>query len=161
MEKVYPYKEAWDYIGIVVLCIITFVLCFWVRANAVKVVEWLVGIAFKSIVEILRILCLISSVLLLAVMIIFIFLLCLGFYYSEITFSKEGVTFRRRFRSITIQKITDLKVVKDIFGKKERGLKIVGLTPDGKVVRKIIGKRSDVGKRWEEFKTDLQKYFRG
>ena len=159
MEKVYPYKQARDYIGVVVVFTITFVLCFWVRANAVKVVEWLVGIAFKNIVESLRIICLIFSVLLLAVMIIFIFMLCLGFYYSEITFSKEGVTFRRRFRPVTIQKITDLKVVK--YRKKEGSLKIVGLTPEGKAARVTIFRKGNVGKRWEEFKTDLQKYYRG
>jgi hypothetical protein len=161
MEKVYSHEKAWEYIGAVVVCIITFVLCFWVRANAVKVVEWLVGIAFKNIVESLRIICLIFSVLLLAVMIIFIFMLCLGFYYSEITFSKEGVTFRRRFRPITIQKITDLKVVKLGVFRKERSLKIVGLTPEGKAARVTIFRKGNVGKRWEEFKTDLQKYYRG
>ena len=95
MEKVYPYKQARDYIGVVVVFTITFVLCFWVRANAVKVVDWLIGIALKSTVEALRILCLIVSVVFLAMMIAFIFMLCLGFYDNEITFSKEGSLSRR------------------------------------------------------------------
>ena len=51
-------------------------------------------------------------------------------------------------------------MLKIIFGKKERGLKIVGLTPDGKKVRRPISRvlDGDVDKRWEEFKKDLQKY---
>jgi hypothetical protein len=74
----------------------------------------------------------------------------------EIVFTGEGIFFKSRLRPVTIQKITDLKVVK--FLKKERSLKIVGLTPDGKEVRRTIRKAGNVGKRWEEFKKDLQKY---
>ena len=73
----------------------------------------------------------------------------------EIVFTDEGIFFKSRLRPVTIQKITDLEVVK--FLKKERNLKIVGLTPDGKEVRRSIVKIGNVGKRWEEFKEDLQK----
>lgn len=80
---------------------------------------------------------------------------------TEIVLSKEGVFFKRRLRPITIQKITDLEVVK--FGGRKvkvmgvEGLKITGLTPTGKKFHKTIGKTGDLGKRWEEFKKDLQK----
>lgn len=80
---------------------------------------------------------------------------------TEIVISKGGVFFKRRLRPITIQKITDLEVVK-FGGRKvkvmgEEGLKITGLTPAGKKFHKTIGKTGDLSKRWEEFKGDLRK----
>lgn len=76
------------------------------------------------------------------------------FYIEKIVFDKEGMTFQRKFRPITIREITGLEIIKR--GGTE-GLKITGLTPDGKKIRKNIWREGGVGKRWEEFKKDLQK----
>jgi len=76
---------------------------------------------------------------------------------TEIVISEKGVLFKRRFRPITIRKVTGLKTRE--FRGKEVQITITGLTPEGKEVRKRIARAggNDVGKRWEEFKADLQK----
>lgn len=76
---------------------------------------------------------------------------------TEIVLSKEGVCFKRRFRPITIRKVTDLKVRE--FRGKEINITAKGLTPEGREARKRIVRKGggDVEKRWEEFKGDLRK----
>ena len=147
MEKVYPYeKRKWIYwISLGILNLFLF-LGFLAGRAAMGPAPLFVTLFFDISVIILpvcAIICLLIPFVLYPLVVT-----------REIVLSKEGVTFKRGFRPITIQKITDLKVVE--FLKKERGLKIVGLTPDGKEVRMIVS-RILVGERWEEFKTDLQK----
>lgn len=78
-------------------------------------------------------------------------------FVTEIVIGKEGLLFKRRFRPVTIRKVTDLKIRE--FRGKETQITIMGLTPEGKKVRKKIARTGggDVGKRWEEFKVGLQK----
>lgn len=76
------------------------------------------------------------------------------FYIEKIVFDEGGMTFQRKFRPITIREITGLEIIKR--GGAE-GLKITGLTPDDRKIRKNIWRGGGVGKRWEEFKDDLQK----
>ncbi len=75
---------------------------------------------------------------------------------TEIVISNKSVLFKRRFRPIVIQKVTDLKT--RAFRGKEVNITVTGLTPEGEEVRKKIARTGgDVGKRWDEFKAGLQK----
>jgi len=74
----------------------------------------------------------------------------IGLNIREIVIGKEGVIFNRRFRPIVMQKITDVEEKRNV-------LRLTGTTPEGKTVRKPIG-RGDIGKKkWDEFKEDIQK----
>ena len=139
MAKVYPLKRKRDSIGLAAICLVLFIFLAFVGP--------LVGATLPYLGVVMLVLAWIN-LLLAIVSLLDIFL---GFTTRKVILSEEGVIFKRRFRPIIIQKITDLKVV-------EKSLKIVGLTPEGKEVRRIIRRMGDVGKRWEEFKKDLQKF---
>ena len=153
MEKVYSYEKRkwifWIPLGILFL----FLFLLFLAGRAAMGAAPLYATILMNFVVIM---CIVYAIIFL----LYPFVLYPLVAIREIVFSEEGIFFKRGFRPITIQKITDLKVVKIIFGKKERGLKIVGLTPDGKKVRRPISRvlDGDVDKRWEEFKKDLQKY---
>ena len=55
------------------------------------------------------------------------------FYIEKIVFDKKGMTFQRKFRPITIREITVLEIIRR--GGAE-GLKITGLTLEGRKIRK-------------------------
>lgn len=57
------------------------------------------------------------------------------FNIEKIVFDKDGMTFQQKFRPITIREITGLEIIKR--GGAEN-LKITGLTPDGRKIRKNI-----------------------
>lgn len=80
--------------------------------------------------------------------------LAAALYIEKIVFDGRSMVLQRKFRPITINKITDLETLRR--GGVE-GLKITGSTPDGRKVRKNVWEEGDVGKRWAEFKADLQK----
>jgi len=75
---------------------------------------------------------------------------------EKVVLDKDGVTFQRRLRPITLPKITDLEV--RMSKRKEIGLKIVGLDMDGKTRTIHIAREGEIHKRWDEFKEDLQKF---
>ena len=78
------------------------------------------------------------------------------FNTQEIVFDEKGVTFRRRIRTTTFRKITDLDV--RMSRGNEVGLKITGVDTDGETVRTIrFARQGEVHRRWDEFKKDLQK----
>lgn len=149
VEKVYrPYTKA-ILVAIALLLIVAFVI-------GGVVTKFLFEAATASTIQIsYQILYLMLGVISLAFP---IGLIICSFGYGlikEIVFSKDGMILKRRFRPIIIQKITDLKVHET--GKKEVSLTVVGSTPEGKTIRKTIARTGNVGKRWEEFKKDLQK----
>jgi len=153
-RKVYSCKSSKKVIvAEFVIPLALFCLCMWAMANAGGIVEWIYGTALKESVSVFRgSLLFIGAVLL--ILILFLILLE-SLHIAEIVFSKDGVLFNRRFRSFTIRKVTDLKIFK-IRGR-ETKITITGLAPDGGEVRKTIARTGGVGKRWEEFKGDLQK----
>jgi hypothetical protein len=130
-----------------------FGLCMWARANTVEICEWIYEIALKETVNNFKTGFLVVGALFL--LLVPVFILILSLHIEEIVFSKDGVSFKRRFRSFTIQKITDLEILKS--RGKERGLRITGFTHEGKKIRKALAREGDVKKKWEEFKKDLQK----
>ena len=138
MAKAYPLKRKRDNIGWAAICLVLFIFLAFAGP--------LVGATLPYLGVFMLVLAWIN-LLLVIVLLLDIFL---GFTARKVILSEEGVIFKRRFRPIVIQKITDLKVV-------EKSLKIVGLTPDGKEVRKIIRRMGDVDKRWDEFKKDLER----
>ncbi len=76
----------------------------------------------------------------------------------EIILSDTGITFKRR-RPVSIEKITNLSPIGRASAKKpERGLKIDGLTPEGKKISMKVIRQFALRKRWQEFKEDLQRY---
>ncbi len=154
MNKVYAYEErhplGWILLGIVSL--FSFVLFFVGRA-AMGPAPLFMTITMNVFVIILPV---IGGVCLL-----FPFVFYPVLATREIVFSEEGITFRRGFRPITIQKITGLKIRK--FRGRENSLTITGLTPDGRQVRKTLARvgAGDVGRKWEEFKQDIQEFESG
>jgi hypothetical protein len=81
-----------------------------------------------------------------------------GHMMREIAFTDTGIVLRRRGlgpwgRPITIHRINEMKEVS-----RGRALKITGVTPEGRKARKQLTKFDIGGKRWEEFKNDLQTY---
>jgi hypothetical protein len=81
-----------------------------------------------------------------------------GHMMREIALSDAGIVLRRRglgpwARPITIHRISEIKEVS-----RRRALKIAGVTPEGRKVTKQLSRLAIGGKRWEEFKNDLQNY---
>lgn len=144
-EKVYPYQKM-SFAKIVFMeIVIWFLFMLFLAGNTAMgpapLLMTLVMNFFVIILPVLAILLLLFPVLV----------------TTEIVLSRKGVFFKRRFRPITIRKVTDLKIRK--FRGREANITITGLTPGGREIRKRITRTGggDVGKRWEEFKKDLQK----
>jgi hypothetical protein len=81
-----------------------------------------------------------------------------GRMMREIALADAGIVLRRRglgpwAKPITMQRISEMKEVS-----RGRALKLVGVTPEGRKVTKQLSKLAIGGKRWEEFKNDLQGY---
>ena len=144
MEKVYPYQKmstAKIVLGEIAVWFLFFLFyVMWVSMGSAPSFITLIIALFLVLYPILAILLLLSPAIL----------------TTEIVISNKGVLFKRRFRPIVIQKVTDLKTRE--FRGKEVKITITGLTPEGGEVHKTLARTgSDVGKRWEEFKADLQK----
>lgn len=150
MEKVYPYEERkpvrWISLGIGLLFLF---LLFLAGRAAMGPAPLFMTIVMNIFVVILPVFAIIG--------LLYPFVLYQHFAIREIVFRKDGMFFKRGFRPITIQKVTDLNIRK--FREKEINITITGLAPDGKKVRKTLARKGggDVNKRWEEFKKDLQK----
>ena len=144
-EKVYSYQKmsatkiALGEIAVWFLFFLFYVM--WVSMGPAPLLITLIFAIFLILYPILAIILLLSPLL----------------FVTEIVLSKEGVLFKRRFWPITIRKVTDLKIRE--FRGKEVNITITGLTSEGKEIRKRIARigGGDVGKRWEEFKADLEK----
>jgi hypothetical protein len=81
-----------------------------------------------------------------------------GHMMREIALTDAGVVLRRRglgpwARPITIHRISDMKEAR-----RGRALKLAGVTPEGRRVTRQLSRLAIGGKRWEEFKNDLQDY---
>jgi hypothetical protein len=81
-----------------------------------------------------------------------------GHMMREIALTDAGIVLRRRglgpwARPIVIHRISEMKEVR-----RGRILKLAGVTPEGRRVTKQLTKQDIGGKRWEEFKNDLQNY---
>ena len=81
-----------------------------------------------------------------------------GLMIREIALTDAGIVLRRlglgRWgRPIVIRTITEIKEVS-----RGRLLKLDGVTPEGRRVTKQLNRQDIGGKRWEEFKNDLQAY---
>lgn len=79
-----------------------------------------------------------------------------GRMMREIVLTDAGVVLRRWglwlwARPITIHRISEMKEVR-----RGRALKLAGVTPEGRRVTKQLSRLAIGGKRWEEFKNDLQ-----
>lgn len=145
MEKVYSYQKmsaAKITLGEIAVWFLFFLFyVMWVSMGSAPLLVTLIFAIFLILYPILAIILLLSPLIL----------------TTEIVISNKGALFKRRFRPITIRKVTDLKIRE--FRGKEVNITITGLTPEGKKVRKRVVRTGggDVGKRWEEFKKDLQK----
>jgi len=144
-EKVYPYQKmsaAKIVLGEIAVWFLFFLFyVMWVSMGSAPSFITLIIALFLVLYPILAILLLLSPIIL----------------TMEIVIDKQGILFKRRFRPIVIQKVTDLKTRE--FRGKEVNITITGLTPDGKEVRKRVARAGgrDVGKKWGGFKADLQK----
>jgi hypothetical protein len=81
-----------------------------------------------------------------------------GRMMREIALTDASVVLRRWglgpwARPITIHRISEMKEVR-----RGRVLKLAGVTPEGRRTAKQLTKTAIGGKRWEEFKNDLQHY---
>lgn len=81
-----------------------------------------------------------------------------GHMMREIALTDAGIVLRRRglgpwARPIIIHRIGEMKEVR-----RGRVLKLAGVTPEGRRVTRQFTKQEIGGKRWEEFKDDLQAY---
>jgi hypothetical protein len=81
-----------------------------------------------------------------------------GRMIREIALSDAGVELSRLGlgpwgRPIVIHRISEMKEVR-----RGRVLKLAGVTPEGRRVTRQLTKQEIGGKRWEEFKNDLQNY---
>ena len=153
-EKVYPNPgvKPLTHIGISLGSIIGIVLGVLLRMYAVQFCEWLYDIALTSSVNNFRNLGLGMIIAFSAILVVYLISIFTGYSVKEIVLSKEGVVFRRKRNPIIIQRITGAKESSG-----GRVLKLTGITPEGKSVKKRVS-WSDVGrKRWQEFKQDLQK----
>lgn len=81
-----------------------------------------------------------------------------GHMMREIALTDAGIVLRRRglgpwARPIIIHRISEMKEVR-----RGRVLKLAGVTPESRRVTRQLTKQEIGGKRWEEFKNDLQAY---
>lgn len=82
----------------------------------------------------------------------------IGHYMREIALTDAGIVLRRWGlgpwgKPIVIRRISEMKEVR-----RGRVLKLAGVTPEGRRVTRQLTKQEIGGKRWEEFKDDLQDY---
>ncbi len=151
MEKTYSYQERklLFYIFMGIFFLFSFLLFLAARA-AMGSGPFLIEIGMNTFVIILPVLA--------AVAFIYPFVVYPYTAIREIVFSKEGILLKRKFRPITIKKVTGLDIHKAPIGGREKSITITGLAPDGRKIRKTIMRPfgGDVGKKWEEFKKDLQ-----
>jgi hypothetical protein len=124
-------------------------LLFLAGRAAMGPAPWLMTLIFNLFVVI--------SPVLAVVAFLYPFVIYPYFAIREIIIGKDGVILKRKIKPITIQKVTDFEIRKAPIGGRVTGITINGLAPDGSKVRKILMKQGDVGKKWEEFKADLQK----
>ena len=153
-EKVYPHPgvKLTTRIAILLGCIIGIVLGVLLRMYAVQFCEWLYDIALTSSVNNFRNLGLGMVIAFSAILVLSTIVVFAGYSLEEIVLSQEGITFKRKRNSIVIQKVTDVKETS-----RGRILKLTGLSPEGKTLKKRV-KWADVGrKRWGEFKKDLER----
>jgi hypothetical protein len=81
-----------------------------------------------------------------------------GHMMREIALTDAGVVLRRRGlgpwgKPIVIRRIGEMKEVS-----RGRALKLIGATSEGRRVTRQLSRLAIGGKRWEEFKSDLQDY---
>ena len=82
----------------------------------------------------------------------------LGRFMREIALTDAGIVLRRWGlgpwgRPVVIRTISEMKEVS-----RGRLLKLNGVTPEGRRITRQLTKQDIGGKRWEEFKSDLQNY---
>lgn len=151
-EKVYPYMKTWmgilGFLGCLALFFLVAFLYSSVRGLGASILEYLF---------------LFSGLLSLGNTIYYLVSLVVGLRVKEIALSEGGIVFRRRFRPVTIQSVVGVKTVTGRgrwFRKTETALVVEGFTPEGKSVRRLVRRASftDLDKRWEEFKSDVQAY---
>ncbi len=152
MEKVYSYQERKPLTFILIGIGLLFLFLLFLAGRAAM------GSA-PSFIEIVMNIFVIILPVLAVIAFLYPFALYPYFAIREIDLGKQGILFKRRFRPITIKKVTDLSVHKAPLGEREKSITVTGLAPDGRKVRKTLMRElgGDVGKRWEEFKKDLQK----
>jgi len=153
-EKIYanPGTKLMTRIAILLVGIIGIVLGALLRLYAVQFCEWGWGVALTATVNNFRNLGLGMIIAFSAILVVSIIVFFAGYSLKEIVLNQEGITFKRKRNSIVIQKVTDVKEAS-----RGRILKLTGLSPEGKTLKKKVS-WADVGKkRWQEFKQDMQK----
>ena len=153
-EKVYPNPgvKPWTHIMIFLGSAIGVALGVLLRMYAVQFCEWLYDVALIVTVNNFRNLGLGMTIAFSVIPVVHLIVILAGYSVKEIALTKEGVVFRRKRNSIVIQRITG---VKEASG--GRVLKLTGLTPEGKTVKKRVSWADVDRKRWQEFKQDMQK----
>lgn len=81
-----------------------------------------------------------------------------GRFMREIALTDAGIVLRRWGlgpwgRPVVIRTISEMKEVS-----RGRALRLDGVTPEGRRVTRLLTNKDTGGKRWEEFKNDLQDY---
>jgi len=91
-------------------------------------------------------------------LLLMVILASLGRFMREIALTDAGIVLRRWGlgpwgRPVVIRTISEMKEVS-----RGRLLKLNGVTPEGRRITRQLTKQDIGGKRWEEFKNDLQNY---
>jgi hypothetical protein len=91
-------------------------------------------------------------------LLLMVILASLGRFMREIALTDAGIVLRRWGlgpwgRPVVIRAISEMKEVS-----RGRALKLAGVTPEGRRIARQLTKQDIGGKRWEEFKNDLQNY---
>ncbi len=122
------------------------------RIYAVEIVLVLWDVALRSVVNTFRAAGLGIALISAISIVVYFILFWGGFLVEEITLTKTRVVFKRKRNSIVIEKVTDLKEASS-----GRILRLTGLSPEGKTLRKRVS-RADVGqRRWQQFKEGLRR----
>ena len=92
------------------------------------------------------------------ILLLMVILASLGRFMREIALTDAGIVIRRWGlgpwgRPVVIRTISEMKEVS-----RGRLLKLDGVTPEGRRITRQLTKQDIGGKRWEEFKSDLQNY---
>jgi hypothetical protein len=112
----------------------------------------------EDLANVYRIGSLVFSALCSVILLLVAILASTGHYMREIALTDAGIVLRRRGlgpwgRPIVIRTISEMKEVS-----RGRVLKLDGVTPEGRRVTRQLTRQDIGGKRWEEFKNDLQNY---
>jgi len=153
-EKVYPNPgvKPMTHILYVLACVIFIVLGVLLRMYTVEFCEWLWDVALITTVNNFKNLGLGMIIVFSAILVAYLIVALSGYSIDEIALTKEGIVLRRKRSPIVIQKITDIKEAS-----RGRVLRLTGLNPEGKTIKKRIS-WSHVGrKKWGEFKEDVAK----